>query len=46
MRELVGKRSVDCLSVTAGDVASANDAPKLATFVAALQRVLVTTNAA
>lgn len=46
MRELVGKRSVDCLSVMACDVASANDAPKLATFVAALQRALVTTDAA
>ncbi|MDN5000102.1 flavodoxin family protein [Bradyrhizobium sp. GCM10027634] len=40
MRELVGKNPVDCLSVTARDTASANDAPRVATFVAALQRAL------
>ncbi|MDX3968764.1 MAG: flavodoxin [Bradyrhizobium sp.] len=40
MRELVGKQPLDCLFVTARDVASANDAPRLATFVEAIQRAI------
>lgn len=40
MRELVGKHPVDCLSVTARDVASASYAPRLATFVEGLQRAI------
>lgn len=40
MRELAGKQPLDCLSVTARDVASANCAPRLATFVEALQRAI------
>ena len=46
MQQFVGKRPVDCLAVTAGDVASANYAPRLATFVATLQQALARTNAA
>ncbi|RQH13912.1 flavodoxin [Bradyrhizobium sp. RP6] len=40
MRELVGKQPLHCLSITARDVASANDAPRLATFVEAIQRAI------
>ncbi|MBB4374150.1 hypothetical protein GGD63_006979 [Bradyrhizobium sp. cir1] len=40
MREIAGKHPVDCLSVTARDVASANYAARVAAFVAALQQAL------
>ncbi|WP_158668946.1 flavodoxin family protein [Bradyrhizobium guangdongense] len=40
MRELVGKRPLDCLFVAARDVASVNYAPRLATFVEAIQRAI------
>ncbi|MDH6256297.1 hypothetical protein [Bradyrhizobium sp. BR13661] len=40
MQEVVGKRPVGCLSITARDVASEKYAPQLATFVETLQRTL------
>jgi menaquinone-dependent protoporphyrinogen IX oxidase len=40
MREVVGKPPIDSIAVTAGDVASANEAPRIAPFVEALRRAL------
>ncbi len=40
MQEVAGKRPLDCLSVTAGDVASASYRPRVAAFAEALQRHL------